>query len=256
MTMRYQQPLLRQQLAAEYALGLLRGRARARFETLLRRDPTLTEEVDFWNARFSEFAAQLKPVSPRAVVWASLAQVVEQERQKVSPIRSARPTSQIRLRLWQTWAVAATAAAIALGVGWQIEQTKTQTLGTALALAESKPMPYVAVFQPQGGDARWAISLHTDSKVIRVVLSGQKMPTDITAHSLELWMLDSKGTPHSLGLLPINGRDSHDMPMPDMPAEEMGTSLTLAVSVEPRGGSPTGLPTGQVLGAVPAVRPI
>ena len=74
--MRYQNPQLREQLAAEYALGTLRGLARARFERLLRGDATLREEVTFWHERFSEFATRLTPVAPRDVVWTALEQTI------------------------------------------------------------------------------------------------------------------------------------------------------------------------------------
>ena len=260
MTMRYQDNHeLRGRLAAEYALGTLRGSARARFESLLRGDVTLREEVTFWHERFSEFATRLKPVAPRAVVWAALQQTVEADaaRKVVRiPTRAAQPAKPRRPLMWQAWAAAATIAAVAMGLGLQREQERTDALTTALETAQNKPMPYLAVLQPTGGDARWAISVHTDQQIIRVVLSGSKMPADIKKRSLELWMLDSKGKPHSLGLLPVSGSQSVDMPLPKMPPEELGASLTLAISEEPRGGSPTGLPTGKVLGAVPAVRPI
>lgn len=262
--MRYDNTELRGQLAAQYALGTLRGRARARFERLLRGDVTLVEEVTFWHERFSEFATRLKPVAPREVVWTALEQTIAAtEPRKVVELRASRapvaanaeaPLS--RLMLWQVWAAAATIAAVALGMGLQREQAKTDTLQAAVAAAQNKPMPYVAVFQAAGSDARWAITLHTDKNVMRVVLSGKKMPADVSKRSLELWMLDSKGKPHSLGLLPVTGSKAQDMPLPAMPPEEMGAAITLAVSEEPRGGSPTGLPTGKVLGAVPAVRPI
>ena len=254
MTMRYQHPELRQQLAAQYALGTLAGRARARYERLLSGDTTLREEVNFWQERFSEFAAQLKPVAPREVVWTALERAIAADADKIVPLDA--PRRRTRAGLWQVWAAAATIAAVAMGVSLRRELEETEMLKAALVEARGKPMPYVAVFQAAGGDARWQISLHPDDKIIRVVLSGTTMPADVTVRSLELWMLDSKGKPHSLGLLPVSGRHAHDMPMPDMPASELGTSLTLAVSEEPRGGSPTGLPTGKVLGAVPAVRPI
>lgn len=250
--MRYDHPQLRDQLAAQYALGTLRGRARARFERLLGHDPALRGDVTFWHERFSEFATRLKPVAPRAVVWTALEQAIAADARKVVVISRG----GLRQQLWQVWAAAATIAAVALGIGLQREQVRSEALGAALAAAERKPMPYVAVFQASGGDARWAISLHPELNRMRVVLSGSTMPADVRLHSLELWMLDSKGQPHSLGLLPISGRHSHEMPLPQMPADEMGATLTLAVSEEPRGGSPTGLPTGKVLGAVPAVRPI
>ena len=265
---RYENTALRGQLAAEYALGTLRGLARARFEKLLRGDATLREEVTFWHERFSEFARRLKPVAPRAVVWTALEQAIHQssaqrgiEAHKVVPLGSRlQPASQQakpqRAMVWQAWAAAATLAAVALGMGLQREQTRTEQLTVALDAAQNKPMPYVAVFQPAGGDARWAISLHPDRQVMHVTLTGSKMPADTRSRSLELWMLDSKGKPHSLGLLPVSGSQSFGMPLPALPAEELVAALTLAVSVEPHGGSPTGLPTGKVLGAMPAVRPI
>lgn len=263
---RYENPQLRSQLAAEYALGTLRGLARARFEALLRDDAALRGEVSFWHERFSEFAMRLKPVAPRAVVWTALEQTVRQtsaqrgiEAHKVVPLGSrsqaVQPAKPPRTRVWQAWAAAATLAAVALGMGLQREQARTEQLTAALNAAQNKPMPYVAVFQPAGGDARWAISLHTDRQLMHVTLTGSKMPADARSRSLELWMLDSKGKPHSLGLLPMSGGKSYEMPLPALPAEELSAALTLAVSVEPRGGSPTGLPTGKVLGAVPAVRP-
>lgn len=259
---RYAQAEVRGQLAAEYALGTLRGLARARFEKLLRGDVTLREEVTFWQERFSDFARRLKPVAPRAVVWAALEQTIAGDSKKVTELRAyrtpaaARTAAAPRVMVWQVWAAAATLAAVALGLGLQHEQAKIEALNAALETAQNKPLPYVAVLQPAGGDARWAITLHPEKNVIRVVLSGSKMPVDTSQRSLELWMLDSKGKPHSLGLLPVSGAQAHDMPLINIPAEEQGAAITLAISEEPRGGSPTGLPTGKVLGAVPAVKPI
>ena len=262
MSTRYQHNAeLRGQLAAEYALGTLRGAARARFEKLLRGDSTLREEVTFWQERFSEFATRLKPVAPRAVVWAALEKTIAQP-PKVTELRAYRAPPPVkaappsRLIVWQVWAAAATLAAVALGVGLQREQARVDALNTALEAAQNKPMPYVAVLKPAGGDAQWAITLHPDQNVMRVVLSGRKMPADISKRSLELWMLDSKGKPHSLGLLPLKAGQSKDMPLAEIPIEERGAAITLAISEEPRGGSPTGLPTGKVLGAVPAIKPI
>lgn len=254
--MRYQQPELRGQLAAEYALGTLRGLARARFEKLLRGDVSLREEVTFWHECFSEFARRLKPVAPRDVVWTALEQIIAVDARKVVALspRVANAGKPARALVWQTWAAAATVAAVALGLNLQREQARTTELVAALEAAQSNPLHYVAVIQPEGGDARWAITLHPGKSMMRIALTGSKMPADISARSLELWMLDSKGKPHSLGLLPVSGSEAQSMPLPDMPANEMGAALTLAISEEPRGGSPTGLPTGRVLGAVPAVR--
>jgi anti-sigma-K factor RskA len=57
---------------------------------------------------------------------------------------------------------------------------------------------------------------------------------------LELWALPAGATrPVSLGVLPAIGKH--------VPGELAKASTQLLVSLEPQGGSPTGLPTGPVL---------
>ena len=58
--MRYRnKPELQQRLAAEYVLGTLRGRARARFQEWLRRDAALRRVVEAWEARHFPRLAQV-----------------------------------------------------------------------------------------------------------------------------------------------------------------------------------------------------
>ena len=62
------------------------------------------------------------------------------------------------------------------------------------------------------------------------------MPTD---KDLELWALPKGETkPHSLGVFPPSGRQL---------TAELAPDTQLLVSLEPKGGSPTGQPTGPVL---------
>ena len=53
----YRNPQLRDKLAAEYVVGTLRGRARARFQALLRYDPDLRRIVEEWEARLTPLTA-------------------------------------------------------------------------------------------------------------------------------------------------------------------------------------------------------
>ena len=73
---------------------------------------------------------------------------------------------------------------------------------------------------------------------------------------LQLWALPEQGSPRSLGLIPATGAAS-DVVRLDLPASA-GLALqnipALAVSLEPQGGSPTGLPTGPVLYSGPIQR--
>lgn len=259
-------PELRSSLAAEYALGLLTGRALRRFEKLLARDSELRAEVAFWHERFAEIPAQLTPVKPRERVWTALAQEILIADNKVRPLRPplapppaapnpAPASTNGQLTLWRSWALAASVATLVLsGALWR-EMHRTESLLVALETFRAQPLPYVATIQFEGSEARWAVSLHPERQLMRVTLKPGSMPVDIRQRDLELWMLDSGGKPHSLGVLPEQAITAEELPLPEMPSEELRhMTLTLAVSEEPKGGSPTGLPTGKVLGAMPAAR--
>jgi anti-sigma-K factor RskA len=250
--MKYQSRKLRQMLAAEYVLGTLRGRARARFERLLTADAWLRDEVHGWEARLGELSLGIVPVKPRPLVWASINYRVSADANKV---RQLRPASLARGNLWRNWAVVSTAASVLLGLGLWLQVSKppqvvTKTETVRVEVPVQTPMPYVAMLQPAKSDAKWKVSIYPDKGVIKVSASG-RYALDEKAKSLELWVIAKDG-PHSLGLLPMQG--DGELPMPKGLKMDEGDA-TLAVSLEPRGGSPTGKPTGPVLLAAPAVQP-
>jgi len=65
-------PALHERLAAEYALGTLRGGARARFRRWLREDAALARAVAEWEARLAPMAQAIAPVRPPARVWRAI----------------------------------------------------------------------------------------------------------------------------------------------------------------------------------------
>ena len=72
--MRYQDPNLSEQLAAEYVLGTLKGQARKRFERLLTQYPNLRQDVETWELSLNKLGAQSQPVNPPAQLWDDLEQ--------------------------------------------------------------------------------------------------------------------------------------------------------------------------------------
>jgi anti-sigma-K factor RskA len=72
--MNYAHPELRDRLAAEYALGTLRGRARRRFERLLSGDAGLRDLVQGWEMRVNLLAESAPAVPPPPRVWEGIAQ--------------------------------------------------------------------------------------------------------------------------------------------------------------------------------------
>jgi anti-sigma-K factor RskA len=63
--------------------------------------------------------------------------------------------------------------------------------------------------------------------------------------SLQMWLIPPGGKPVSLGVIPPGG--DGEIKLASAQKALMGESSTLAVSLEPEGGSPTGQPTGPVL---------
>ena len=55
----------------------------------------------------------------------------------------------------------------------------------------------------------------------------------------------SNGQPLSLGVIPVGGL--HQVTLTDTARQALSQSRTLAISLEPVGGSPTGKPTGPIL---------
>ena len=220
--MDYSRPPLADRLAAEHALGTLRGRARRRFEALLPAHPALRDALTAWQARLMPLAAAVTPVAPSEQVWRRL------ERQLFGSGRGVARWWQ-QLGLWQGLAGVATVAA----------------LGFALLLAQPQPVapPIVVVLsanpEAQGFQASFVASLTPDGRAL--VLK----PIDTVAldagRALELWSVPGSGAPRSLGTVSPAGATTV------LRTRLLEGTAAFAVSVEPAGGSPTGAPTGPIV---------
>jgi len=202
-------------LAAEYVLGTLAGGARRRFARWRDADPFVDRRVRAWEDRLAALAFRLPPVSPSPGVWVSI-----ERRIGFAP----------RGR-WRAMAAAAGAIAV-LALGWLVWQE------TRVA-----PPPAQAVIADQAGAALWRVELAADGGLIEVSTIGTVHYPDRRA--LELWALPPDAAPVSLGLMPASGRVR--LALDDRQRAALGLAANLAVSEEPPGGSPTGVPTGPVL---------
>jgi anti-sigma-K factor RskA len=307
--MRYADPELHDRLAAEYALGTLRGPARRRFERLLSDNAYLRDLAEDWELRVNLLAESATAVEPPARVWDGIAERIGPPPARIAPA-SAPPRESMLNRLWDSlgfWraasllATAATAVAIYVAlrppdVGReQIAALDQRLTGieSKLAAVETTPREIGALGErlariegaTQGlaetrselvalGDRLAGIENRLDATVPvlshvavlidkyarpmmtadldvadgRLVLRLKiKPPRDFTGKALEVWLVPPDGTPRSLGLLPsAEGGTTVALNLPHDIAEALATS-ELAVSLEPTGGSTTGLPTGPVL---------
>jgi len=232
-------PELRQRLAAEYALGTLRGRARERFRAWLREDAALARNVAEWEGRLFPLALAVPEMQPPKRVWTSIADRI------FSGEERARGSIWNNLLLWRRVGLLASGAAAALlavvaVLAPQSRQAAPELPASYLALlSDSKTQKPVLLVV--GG--RRSAELHVRTLDPAIHVAGR---------SLELWTLPKDGAPRSLGLVPRSEKSA--LRLAAAADQALGNVPALAVSLEPQGGSPTGLPTGPVLYTGPCVR--
>jgi anti-sigma-K factor RskA len=229
------QPELRERLAAEYALGTLRGRARARLRRWMLEDAALARAVAEWEARLSPLAEAVRPVRAPARVWS-----------EIETRLGARPAALWwdRVAFWRPFGILTSGAMAALlAVVTLLPAGKPPPV-------ESMPAAYIAVLSDPKTQ-RPVLVATAGRQDARLSVRALDPAILVSGRSLELWAVPRQGGPKSLGLV----ETEHAMLKLTASADRaLGDVPLLAVSLEPRGGSPTGAPTGPVLYSGPCVK--
>jgi anti-sigma-K factor RskA len=224
--------------AGLYVLGALDADEMREVRMAAGRDERLAAEIAAWEQRLTPLTALVDPTEPPATLWAQVeariarggaaaepsADIVQMPKQRPPTPRRSAP--ERALAAWRGAALGAMALAAGLAV--------------ALVLQKPAPPGQVAMLLPlHGGDGGWLLQVKPDGDIRA---EAQRAPARTAAQDFELWALPAGATkPLPLGLLPVNG--TAVLKPPGLPAQK----FQFLVSLEPRGGSPTGLPTGPVL---------
>ncbi len=216
--------------AAELALGLLEGEERAAALRRLLAEPGFARDVERWRAHFSNLFAQIPGIEPAPHVGDRVMARLD------SPAR-AKPD------FWKPYAIAASIAAAGLFGMLTLRPDPV----TPPPVTVATPAPMVAAFMIEGNTAPIVATYDTTSG--RLSMPG---PMPIPAgKSAQLWAIVGTGAPQPLGLFHAAGnRVEADVPAP----APMQPGTTFAISIEPLGGSPTGAPTGPVVGSATLIR--
>lgn len=209
-------------LAGEYVLGLLEPARRQEVEAALADHATLRDAVAFWETKLHPLASLAPPAEPPADGWKAIAARLDEAIPRgTASLIWHRPQPW----RWATAGFAAIAAALALYI-----------LLTPIPLATR----YVAVLHPpQQTEAAWLATTGSEGLTIRAI-ADQHPPS---GRAFELWAIVSGAPrPQPLGVISADGV----LHVATVPAS-VRSGTTLAISVEPPGGSPTGLPTGPVV---------
>jgi anti-sigma-K factor RskA len=225
----------RQALAAEQALRLLTGAERAQAAALERDDAAFAGEVARWRGRFAPLISDVAPVAPPAGLWGRIEQATLQGSDATNVVVLRRSRSR-----WRAAAAAMTAIAAALAL-ILVEQPRTAQAPVVAPPARGTPM--VAMLGDGGKSMKVVASWDPSARQLVLAVSGD-MPSD-PAHAHQLWVIPSDGKPRSLGTMAAS-KQMH-MRLADALARLLQQGATIAISVEPPGGSPTGQPTGPVV---------
>ncbi len=200
-------------LAGEYVLGTLAGADRIAFEGRLQRDTAAMRAVASWAQHLQPLADAVTPTIPAPQLW----QRIERELGLPTRTKSRAPM----------WIAAAVAAAI-IAVAFLFPDLYMKP--DVNAVAQLAP--------PTGGEPAFVVSVLDDQEKLLIRAANvTRQPNN----SYELWVVPQTGAPVSLGVIVLTGETARVV------AEILGGVLvpggSLAVSLEPVGGSTTGAPT-------------
>jgi len=216
--------------AAELALGLLDGEERAIALRRMLAEPDFARDVERWRMQFGALFAGVASVVPAAALGERV-------------IARLDGPARVRPGYWKPFAIASSLATASLfGV---LMVRPDPALPPPVTIAAAAPM--VAAFMVEGIETPLVATY--DSANGRLSMPGP-MPVP-AGKSAQLWAIVGTDAPQPLGLFhDAGGRVEADARSPT--PMEPGTKF--AISLEPEGGSPTGLPTGPVVASATLIR--
>lgn len=264
-------------LAAEYALGTLDADERTQVETMMAVDRDFTAMVEAWEQKLGVLNQMVGSVEPRPEVWDRIkAATGLSEAQAPLMLPEAPPppaaadmaelvtaadTSNVvrfaaRARRWRNVATFTTAIAAALVAMIAVQAWRPELLPDGMRpkplvqVVERKtpaaPTPsgqYVALLQKDPGSPAFILTVDGATRNFTVRKVGAATEP---GKSYELWLVSDKlPKPRSLGV--IGGNDFTIRPVLSAYDPDTVSKATYAVTVEPEGGSPTGVATGPIV---------
>lgn len=217
-------------LAGEYVLGVLSAESRARVEIRMKQDRQFAAVVHRWEENLSQFNDEYEVIKPRPESFSAI-------ETRLFGRQNERKTSRLS-RIWNS-------VSVWRGVSLVSIIAVASLAGVEMGMWESRygGRHIVADLKTTNSDLSLIANYNRFSGRLRVTPVASN---GAAAKSLELWMIEASGKPHSLGVLPQTGEG--EFLVPDAMRATLKDGVTLAVSIEPLGGSPTGLPTGAVIG--------
>ena len=212
-------------LVAEYVLGLLPEAERTDLRARLKAEPALRSDLKFWRSRLASLDVEFAEAPAPAAVWTRI-----EQRLFTGEARGGRWNS---LALWRSVAAGAFAVA-AVAVALNVTTPRPDPKAFAAEL--------VAALSAEGSNVSFVALYNSSSGALRITpLSGEQY----TDKDYELWAIEDGGPAKSMGVIAANARNEVRV-APDI-LVDFGEGTTLAVTLETKGGSPTGVAQGPIV---------
>jgi anti-sigma-K factor RskA len=226
-------------LAGEYVLGTLDAAERAAVAARRQQEPALDAAIEAWTRRLAPLDEMAPPVEPPTELFARIQGAIS----AISPgptsagsVASARGEIVDLTRRLRRWRAAAFAGgALAAGLALVILAQNF--------LRQTEPSSFVAVLQRDAASPAFLVEVDLGTRLLTVrPVAAEREP----GKSYELWIIHAKlGPPKSLGVIADQGFTVR----PALAGYDSAVieDATYAVTLEPKGGSPTGAPTSPPL---------
>ncbi|MFZ3193054.1 MAG: anti-sigma factor [Moraxellaceae bacterium] len=234
-------------IAAQYVLGVLSGSARAQVQTRMLHDIALRDSVYQWERKLNPLASLLPEQPVPAHVW----QAIERQLGHAAPVVATPPLQMTQqpstqapandVSRWKLWTglSSAVAAGLALALMLRPDTVITPTEPPIL-VAQPAAIRDLTVLVDADNVPTWIVR-QQEQQLLLSSLTAQQIPSD---RDLELWTIQGDQAPKSLGVIPV--RDGQAV-LGNIASTLVSADSVLAISIEPKNGSPTGAPTGAVL---------
>ena len=205
--------------AAEHALGVLSAAERAQAEARMASDPAFAAAVDAWRGRLAPMLDAVASVEAPAHLWPR--------------IERALPANDNArgLRFWRMTAMGAMSLAAA-----SLVMTVMVANRPPVILQPPAPAPILNASLTSQASGQPMFVAAYDPVRHALMITSLVPPGGDPRHVHQLWLIPADGKPHSLGMVAPGTSKSMPMPAPMDPMLQPGA--TLAISVEPPGGSP------------------
>ncbi len=212
-------------IAGEYVLGVLSAEARQRVDQRMKSDQNFSLLVQRWQSNFSSFDEDYQQATPSGCVCTD-------RRAAVRCAAIDRRDRALGRRKLLALGIARHFVRGGRGIGICVRRI------SAVLVAR----PVVAQLSAPDNRVNLLASFDASSGRLRIVPVAAGRAQE---KSLQLWFVPGSGNPQSLGVFEPNA--DGELLIPADLRQTIGAGATLAVSLEPFGGSRTGLPTGPIV---------